>query len=71
MFLDRGTLRVLTLTYVYLPNNARAYLVPQSDKNPYSCSGPISADPICPQPIGADSGNLMALRVLIEMRVPH
>ena len=38
------------LTYVVLPKRARAYLFPQSVKSVRFCSGPISADPICPQP---------------------
>ena len=50
MFFDRGTFWVLQLTYLYLPKSARAYLFPQSVKNSYLCSGPISVDPICPQP---------------------
>ena len=50
MFFDRGSFWVLPLIYFYLPKSARAYLFPQSVKNPYFCSGPISADPICPQP---------------------
>ena len=51
MFVDRGTFWVLPLTYFYLPKSARAYLFPQSVKNHYFCSGPISVDPICPQRI--------------------
>ena len=46
----RGTFWVLPLTYFYLPRSARAYLFPQSVKSHYFCSGPISVDPICPQP---------------------
>ena len=34
----------------YLPKSDRAYLFPQSVQIPYFCSGPISVDPICPQP---------------------
>ena len=49
-FFDRGTFRVLPLTYVYLPRSARAYLFPESVKNCCFRSGPISVDPICPQP---------------------
>ena len=49
MFFDRGTFWVLPLTYFYLPKSAWAYLFPQSVKAHYFCSGPISADPICPQ----------------------
>ena len=38
---------------LYLPKSARAYLFPQSVKIPYFRSGPISVDPICPQPTHA------------------
>ena len=41
---------VLPLAYFYLPKSARAYLFPQSVRIHYFCSGPISVDPICPQP---------------------
>ena len=34
----------------YLPKSARAYLFPKFFKTHYFRSGPISADPICPQP---------------------
>ena len=51
MCFDRGTFWVLRLTYLYLPNrSAGAYLFHQSFKNHYFCSGPISVDPIYPQP---------------------
>ena len=50
MFFDRGTFWVLPLTYFYLPNSARAYLCPQYVKIHYFCSGPVSVDPIRPQP---------------------
>ena len=50
MFFDRGTLWVLPLAYFYFPKSAMAYLLPQSVKIPYFCSGPISVDPIRPQP---------------------
>ena len=40
------------LTYLYIPKSVRAYLFPQSVKIHYFCSGPISVDPICPQPTG-------------------
>ena len=49
-FFDRGTFWVPPLTYFHLPKSARAYLFPQSVKTHYFCSGPISVDPICPQP---------------------
>ena len=48
---DRGTFWVLPLTYFYPPQCARAYPFSQSVKALYFCSGPISVDPICPQPI--------------------
>ena len=53
MFFDTGTFWVLPVTYCYLPKRVRAYLFPQSVKIKYFCSGPISVDPICPQPTGA------------------
>ena len=49
-FFDRGTFWVLPSTYLYLPKSARAYLFPQSVKTHSFCSGPISVDPIRPQP---------------------
>ena len=49
MFFDRD-FWVLHLAYFYLPRSARAYLFPRSVKIHYFCSGPISVDPICPQP---------------------
>ena len=54
MFFDR----VLPLTYFYYPKSAGAYLFPQSVKSHYSCGGPVSVDPICPQlRLGASSAN--------------
>ena len=53
MFFDRGTFWVLPFTYFYIPKSARAYLFPQSVKIHDFCSGPISLDPICPQPMNA------------------
>ena len=50
MVFDRGTFLVLPLTYLYLPKSARAYLFLILSNNCYFCSGPISVDPICPQP---------------------
>ena len=51
MLFDRGTFWVLPLTYFYLPQSARTYFsFYQSVKNRYFRSGPISVDPICPQP---------------------
>ena len=47
---DSGTFCVLPLTYSYLPKSDKVYLFPPSIKIPYLCSGPISSDPICPQP---------------------
>ena len=56
-FLHRGTFWVLPLAYFYIPKSARAYLFPQSVKIHYFCSGPISVDPICPQPTDTSSDN--------------
>ena len=55
-FCDRGTFWVLKLTCFYLPKSARAYLFPQSVKINYFCSGPMSVDPIRPQPRNASQG---------------
>ena len=41
------TFWVLPLAWFYLPKGARAYLLSPSCQTHYSCSGPISADPIC------------------------
>ena len=55
MFLTEG-LRCLhyfgvpPLTYLCILRSARACLFPQSVKTHCFCSGPISVDPICPQP---------------------
>ena len=46
-FLTEG---VLPLTYLYIPKSSSSYLFPQSVKIDYFCSGPISVDPVCPQP---------------------
>ena len=45
-----------------LPKSDRAYLFPQSVKNHYFCSGPISVDPICPQPRGVHRPRHYVLR---------
>ena len=50
LLFDRGAFWVLPSTYCYLPKCARAYLFTRSVKHRYFCSGPISIDPICPQP---------------------
>ena len=50
MFFDRDLGWVLKLAYFDIPESARGYLFPQSVKIHYFCSGPISVDPICPQP---------------------
>ena len=52
------------LAYFYIPKSARAYLFPQSVKNHYYCSGPISLDPICPQSIGMGMGRARAWHVI-------
>ena len=41
---------------LYSKKSARVYLFPQSVKNHYSGSGPISVDLICPQPSRACAG---------------
>ena len=51
-FLTEGLL-ILPLTYSYLPKSARAYFFSRSVEINYFCSGPISVDPICPQPTHA------------------
>ena len=51
MFLTEGPFGVLGLAYFCLAKSARAYLFPQSTKTHYFCSGPVSVDPICPQPM--------------------
>ena len=56
MFFDRGTFSVLLLTNFDIPKSARAYQFPKSVKIHYFCSGPISVDPICPQPTNAPVG---------------
>ena len=56
MLFDRGTFWELPLTYFYLPKSARVYLFPQSIKIHYFRIGPISADPIYPQPREATGG---------------
>ena len=50
MFFDGGTFWVLPLTYFNLPKSARAYPFPRSVNNIYFCCGPVSVDPVCPQP---------------------
>ena len=50
VFFYGGTFWVLPSIFFYLPKSARAYLSPQSAKIHYLCSGPMSVDPICPQP---------------------
>ena len=45
-----GTFWVLPLIYFYIPRSARAYPFYPTYQIHYFCSGPISVDPICPQP---------------------
>ena len=45
MLFDRGTFRVLPLTYLYLPKSARAYLFPQSVKIITSAVAPVVSTP--------------------------
>ena len=49
-FSDRGTFWVLPLTYFHIPRSVSANLFVQSVKIHYFFSGPVSVDPICPQP---------------------
>ena len=49
-FLTEGPFGFHRLTCLYLPKSARAYFFPQSVKIHCFCSGPMSVDPICPQP---------------------
>ena len=51
VFVYKGLFWVLPLTYIYLPKSASAYLFPQSARIHYFCSGPITVDPIRPQPL--------------------
>ena len=60
MFFDRGTFWVLPLTY--LPQSARAHLFPQFVKIHYFCSGPVSVEPICPQPIEVEDAGLVIVQ---------
>ena len=62
MSFDRGTFWVLPLTYLYIPQSARAYLFLQSVKTYEFCSGPISVDPICPQPTSSPRVETETLR---------
>ena len=62
MFVDRGTFWVRLVTYFCLPKNARAYLFSPICQIRYFCSGPISVDPISPQP---NEGNTTVFRTQI------
>ena len=67
MSVDRGPFLVLPLTYFYLPKSARVYLLPQSVKSHYLCSGPISVDPILSAAqVGDPHGRLATPHVLPE-----
>ena len=62
------------LTYFYLPKSARVYLFPQSVNIHYFCSGPISVDPICPQPKDCSAlacGHVVALCSGVLVVVPR
>ena len=48
--MTEGLFGVHPLTYFHLPKSARAHLFSQSVEIRYPCSGPISVDPIRPQP---------------------
>ena len=65
MSFDGGAFGVLPLTYCYLPKSARAPLFPQAVKINYFCSGPISVDPISPQPTDAFKVGVLLLFVLL------
>ena len=58
-----GTFLARPLTYLCLPKSARADLFSQSVKILYFCSGPISVDPIGPQPSGPARGFGQALSI--------
>ena len=58
LFGQRDFFRVLPLAYFCLPESARVYSFPQSVTIHYFCSGPISLDPICPQPRRAREGRV-------------
>ena len=46
-FVDRGTFRILLLTYFYLPKSARAYLFPKTVETRYFVQRPyFRAEPI-------------------------
>ena len=62
VFLTEGFLGALPLTYFCIPKSARAYLLPQSIKMCYFCSGSISVDPMCPQPRDTGVSTLFAKR---------
>ena len=66
---DRGTFWVLPLTYLYLPKSARAYLFPQSVKTHYFRSGPISVDPIFPQPSYIRTTLVIVIMIIIIMKI--
>ena len=60
---------VLPLTYFHLPKSARAYLFPQSVKIHYFCSGPIGADPTCPQPTAQEKGSSEFVITIITISI--
>ena len=61
MFLTEGwTFWVLPFTYFYIPQSARAHLFSQSVKVHYFCRGPLSVDPICPQPTAVGTAGSFA-----------
>ena len=63
-----GTFWLLPLTYFSLPKSARAYPFPQSVKIDYFRNGPISVDPICPQPTPSFGSPLSWFRGLARYR---
>ena len=50
VFLTEGLLGYSRQPTFYLPRSASPYLFSPICQKYYFCSGPISADPICPQP---------------------
>ena len=70
MSFDRGTFWVFPFTYFYIPKSARTYLFPRSVKIHYVCGGPISVDPICPQPrYTADLSTMILPATIFQGRV--
>ena len=56
MYFDRGTFRVLPLTYFDLPRSVKSH---------HLCSGPISVEPICPQPTYEQPYYIISMVILL------